>query len=428
MNQIVRQAARWRAVFRVPGDKSMSHRALLFGALADGPSTVTHLAPGKDVASTASCLEDLGVRIERAGRETAVVHGKGPSGLAAPVRPLDAGNSGTTIRLLTGILASRPFTSVVTGDGSLRRRPMRRIVEPLERMGARIETSAGGTAPLTIRGSRLRAADLVLPVASAQLKSCILLAGLLAEGRTSVTEPALSRDHTERMLSGMGVRIRRDGLRLEIEGPQTPSPSDFDVPGDISSAAFPLVAAALIPDSELLIENVGVNPTRTGVLEVLRGMGCPIEELNPRTLHGEPRADLRIRTASLRGTEIAGDMIPKVIDEIPVLAVAASQASGRTVVRDAGELRVKETDRIAAIVKNLAAMGVRAETFEDGFAVEGPQRLRGAVIDSMEDHRIAMAFAVAGLLAEGRTRIEGTECADISYPGFFGLLSGIEHV
>jgi 3-phosphoshikimate 1-carboxyvinyltransferase len=426
MNQTVNRAARWRAVFQAPGDKSMSHRALLFGALAEGPSTVTRLAPGRDVASTAACLEDLGVLIEHAGEGAVIVHGKGPAGLTAPARILDAGNSGTTIRLLSGILAARPFTSVITGDGSLRRRPMRRIVEPLERMGARIETSSGGTAPLTIHGCRLRGTDLVLPVASAQLKSCALLAGMLAEGLTSVTEPALSRDHTERMLSGMGVRIRREGLRLEIEGPQTPLPADFDVPGDISSAAFPMVAAALIPESELLIENVGVNPTRTGVLTVLRAMGCPIEELNPRTLHGEPRADLRIRTARLHGTEIFGDMIPKVIDEIPVLAVAASQASGRTVVRDAGELRVKETDRIAAIVKNLAAMGVRVETRKDGFAVEGPQPLCGAVIDSMEDHRIAMAFAVAGLLADGPTRIEGTECADISYPGFFDLISGVE--
>jgi len=304
---------------------------------------------------------------------------------------------------------------------------MRRIVEPLERMGGRIETSASGTAPLRIRGTRLSGAELTLPVASAQLKSCVLLAGLLAEGPTSVTEPALSRDHTERMLAGMGVRIRRDGLRLELEGPQTPLPCDFDVPGDISSAAFLMVGAALIPESELTIENVGVNPTRTGILDVLRRMGCPVEELNPRTLQGEPRADLKIRTASLAGTEIRGGLIPKIIDEIPILAVAACRASGRTVVRDAAELRVKETDRIAAVVKNLAAMGVRADVFEDGFAIEGPQPLRGAVIDSMEDHRIAMAFTVAGLLAEGETRIEGTECADISYPGFFDLLSGIEY-
>jgi 3-phosphoshikimate 1-carboxyvinyltransferase len=427
MHQIVKKAGRWHAVLRVPGDKSMSHRALLFGALAQGRARITHLAPGRDVASTATCLAELGVRIENAGENAVVVNGKGSAGLVAPARDLDAGNSGTTIRLLSGILAGRPFTSVITGDASLRRRPMRRIVEPLERMGGLVETAPGGTAPLFIRGSRLRGADLSLPVASAQLKSCILLAGLLAEGRTSVTEPALSRDHTERMLAGMGIRIRRRGLRLELEGPQTPAPCDFDVPGDISSAAFPMVAAALIPDSELTIENVGVNPTRTGILDVLGRMGCPVEELNPRTLQGEPRADLRIRTARLVGTEIAGDLIPKIIDEIPILAVAACRASGRTVVRDAGELRVKETDRIAAVVKNLAAMGVRAETFEDGFAIEGPQPLRGAVIDSMEDHRIAMAFTVAGLLADGTTRIEGTECADISYPGFFDLLSGIEY-
>ncbi|MBN2202261.1 3-phosphoshikimate 1-carboxyvinyltransferase [bacterium] len=427
MHQIVRTAARWRAVLSVPGDKSISHRALLFGALASGRSRITRVAPGRDVASTADCLSSLGVRIEREDGNAVVVHGRGPSGLSAPAHDLDAGNSGTTIRLLSGILAGRPFPSVITGDASLRRRPMRRIVEPLERMGGRIETSPEGTAPLRIRGTRLTGADLTLPVASAQLKSCVLLAGLLAEGRTSVTEPAMSRDHTERMLDGMGVRIRRDGLRLELEGPQTPRSCDFDVPGDISSAAFLMVAAACIPESELTIENVGVNPTRTGILDALRRMGCPIEELNPRTLQGEPRADLRIRTASLSGTDIDGDLIPKIIDEIPVLAVAACRARGRTVVRDAAELRVKETDRIAAVARNLSAMGVRAEMFEDGFAIVGPQPLRGAVIDSMEDHRIAMAFTVAGLLAEGETRIEGTECADISYPGFFDLLSGIEY-
>lgn len=427
MHQTVRKARRWRAVLSVPGDKSISHRALLFGALAVGRSRITRLAPGRDVASTAACLSSLGVRIERDGANAVVVNGTGPAGLAAPPRDLDAGNSGTTMRLLCGILAGRPFTSVITGDASLRRRPMRRIVEPLERMGGRIETSPEGTAPLRILGTRLSGADLTLPVASAQLKSCVLLAGMLAEGRTSVTEPALSRDHTERMLDGMGVRIRRDGLRLELEGPQNPRPCDFDVPGDISSAAFLMVAAALIPDSELTLENVGVNPTRTGILEVLRAMGCPVEELNSRTLQGEPRADLRVRTASLAGTEIRGGLIPKIIDEIPILAVAACRATGRTVVRDAAELRVKETDRIAAVAKNLAAMGVRLEVFDDGFAIEGPQALRGAVIPSMEDHRIAMAFTVAGLLAEGETRVEGTECADISYPGFFDLLSEIDY-
>jgi 3-phosphoshikimate 1-carboxyvinyltransferase len=297
-------------------------------------------------------------------------------------------------------------------------------VEPLGRMGARIDTADGGRAPLRIRGTRLHPADVVLPVASAQVKSCLLLAGLLTEGTTSVTEPALSRDHTERLFDGTGIRYLRKGLRIEITGPQAPSPAELDVPGDISSAAFPLVAATLIGDSELVIENVGVNPSRTGILDVLRRMGAAIEERNPRTVNGEPRADLAVRSCGLRAVEIAGDDIPRVIDELPVLAVAASQASGRTVVRDAGELRVKETDRIAAVAKNLAAMGVSVEVRSDGFAIEGSQRLSGAVIDSMADHRIAMAFAVAGLVADGDTIVRGTECADISFPGFFDLLKG----
>jgi 3-phosphoshikimate 1-carboxyvinyltransferase len=425
MDQRIHKARAWRGTIRVPGDKSISHRALMFGALADGVTTIANLAPGKDVQSTAECLRRLGVRIERRGA-VVEVHGAGPVGLMAPSAALDAGNSGTTLRLLTGILASRPFDSLLDGDDSLRRRPMGRIVEPLGRMGARIDTADGGRAPLRIRGTRLHPADMVLPVASAQVKSCLLLAALLTEGTTAVTEPALSRDHTERLFDGTGVRYLRKGLRIEITGPQAPLPADLDVPGDISSAAFLLVAAALIGDSELVIENVGVNPTRTGILDVLGRMGAVVEERNPRTVNGEPRADLEVRSGGLRAVEIAGDDIPRVIDELPVLAVAASQASGRTVVRDAGELRVKETDRIAAVAKNLAAMGVSVEVGPDGFAIEGPQRLSGAVIDSMDDHRIAMAFAVAGLVADGDTIVQGTECADISFPGFFDLLKGAE--
>ncbi len=426
MNRTLHKARRWRGALSVPGDKSVSHRGLMLGALADGRSSMTRLAPGRDVACTADCLRKLGVRIDATG-DGAVIHGNGPYGLSKPGETLDAGNSGTTIRLLSGILAAQPFDSTITGDDSIRRRPMKRIVEPLLSMGARVETSAGFLAPMIIRGTRLRPVDYTLPVPSAQVKSCILMAALFAEGKTSVTEPALSRDHTERMFEHLGIRFLRNGLRVEIEGPQAPEPGCIDVPGDLSSAAFPMIAAALIPDSELILHDVGVNPTRTGILDVLRAMGCDVAESNPRTANREPRADLVVRSSSLRGAEIGGDLIPKIIDEIPVLAIAASQASGRTVVRDAAELRVKETDRIAALAKNLTAMGVRIDVFDDGFAIEGPQRLRGAVVDSLNDHRIAMAFAVAGLIAEGRTTVTNTECADISFPGFFDLLEEVEY-
>ena len=410
----------------VPGDKSVSHRALMLGALANGQSSVARLAPGRDVASTEDCLRRLGVRIEASGRGT-VIHGNGLYGFSKPPETLDAGNSGTTIRLLSGILAAQPFDSEITGDESIRRRPMRRIVEPLRAMGGRIETSAGFLAPIKISGTRIRPVDYTLPVPSAQVKSCILMAALFAEGTTSVTEPALSRDHTERMFEHLGVRFRREGLRIEICGPQVPEPGDIDVPGDISSAAFPMVAAALIPDSELTLRDVGINPTRMGILHVLREMGCSVSESNSKTASREPRADLVVRSSVLRGTEIGGDMIPRIIDEIPVLAIAAARASGRTVVRDAAELRVKETDRIASLARNLKAMGVRIDVFDDGFSIEGPQELRGAVVDSMNDHRIAMAFAVAGLIAEGKTTITNTECADISFPGFFDLLGEAEY-
>jgi 3-phosphoshikimate 1-carboxyvinyltransferase len=426
MNRAIRKAKRWRGTLTVPGDKSISHRALIFGALADGKTTVTNLAPGKDVQSTAHCLGQLGIQIVLSG-STVMIHGRGLHGLSSPKEILDAGNSGTTIRLLSGILAAQPFASSITGDASLRRRPMKRIVEPLQAMGAKIETSPGFLAPITIHGARLHPIDYILPVPSAQVKSCILLAGLLTRGKTSVTEPTLSRDHTERMFEHFGIRFERRGFRIEIAGPQTPKTADIDVPGDLSSAAFPLVAAALTPDSELTIRNVGVNPTRTGILDVLKSMGCSIDERNPRTTSHEPRADLFVRTSSLVSTEISGALIPKVIDEIPILAVAATQAKGKTVVRDAKELRVKETDRIAALARNLAAMDIQVEVFEDGFAIQGPQKPKGAVIDSMDDHRIAMAFAVAGLIADGETVIEGTECADISFPGFFDLLKEVEH-
>lgn len=426
MDWEIQPIKRWHGTYTVPGDKSISHRALMLGALAEGVTRITHLSLGKDVQSTSFCLLQLGVQIEQDG-ETVLVHGRGPKGLLTPKAILDAGNSGTTIRLLSGILAGHPFISTITGDDSLRKRPMKRIIEPLEKMGAKIESNPGFVAPLTIHGNQLHPIEYELPIPSAQVKSCILLAGLLAEGKTSVTEPAQSRDHTERMLPCFGVEVIKKGLTVEVKGRSTLRAIDIDVPGDISSAAFLMVAAVLLPEAKLTLLNIGMNPTRIGIIEVLRTMGCSIQEHNVQTLHHEPRADLIIESGTLSGTEIAGDLIPKIIDEIPILAIAATQARRKTVVRDAKELRVKETDRIAAVAKNLHAMGVNVEVFEDGFAIEGPQKLRGAVVDSFHDHRIAMAFAIAGLIAEGKTVVRGAECAEISYPNFYEIIKGINH-
>lgn len=424
MDWEIQPITKWYGTYTVPGDKSISHRALMLGALAEGVTRITHLSPGKDVQSTLSCLVQLGVTIEQKEEET-LVYGQGSKGLIPPTTILDAGNSGTTIRLLSGILAGHPFTSTITGDDSLRKRPMKRIIDPLEKMGAKIESSPGFFAPLTIHGTSLQPIEYALPIPSAQVKSCILLAGLLAEGKTSVTEPAQSRDHTERMLPCFGVEVIKNGLKVEIKGKSVLKATTIDVPGDISSAAFLMVAAALLPDAKLTLLNIGMNPTRTGIIEVLRAMGCSIQEKNVQSLHHEPRADLVIQSSPLSGIEIAGDLIPKVIDEIPILAIAATQAKGKTVVRDAKELRVKETDRITAVAKNLNAMGVKIEVFEDGFAIEGPQKLKAAVIESFHDHRIAMAFAIAGLVAKGKTRIRNAECAEISYPGFYEIIKGI---
>jgi len=424
MDWEIQPITRWHGTYPVPGDKSISHRALMLGALAEGITRITHLSPGKDVQSTLSCLVQLGVQIEQK-ENTTLVYGRGREGLSSPQTILDAGNSGTTIRLLSGILAGHAFTSVITGDDSLRKRPMKRIIEPLEKMGARIESTPGFLAPLTIHGTRLCPIEYVLPIASAQVKSCILLAGLLAEGNTSVTEPAQSRDHTERMLPCFGVDVLKEGLKVEVRGRASLKATEIDVPGDISSAAFLMVAAALLSEAKLTLVNIGMNPTRVGILEVLRAMGCSIQEKNIQMVNHEPRADLVVESGILSGTEIAGDLIPKVIDEIPILAIAATQAKGKTVVRDAKELRVKESDRITAVAQNLNAMGVKIEVFEDGFAIEGPQKLRGAVIESFHDHRIAMAFAIAGLIAEGKTVIRNAECAEISYPGFYEMIKGI---
>jgi 3-phosphoshikimate 1-carboxyvinyltransferase len=417
----------------VPGDKSISHRALLLGALASGATRATGFLPSADCLSTLACLTALGVRVERPTETSIVVHGVGLGGLAEPEGVLDCGNSGTTMRLLSGILAGRPFCSILAGDESLQRRPMARIADPLRLMGATVLGRQGGNLPpLAILGGRLRALDYHLPVASAQVKSCLLLAALFADGPTTLHEPSASRDHTERMLRAMGLELATSAwseatssapvpgpVHIRIEQPQAPLQAlDLAIPGDISSAAFFLVAAAIAPRSRLQIQNVGVNPTRTGILDVLAAMGARVTVENQRLIGGEPMADLQVRTSDLRATEVRGSLIPRLIDELPVIAVAATQAHGVTTVRDAAELRVKESDRITALVTELRKLGAIIEELPDGFVVEGPVPLHGRVVDAHGDHRLAMSLAVAALVAHGETTILGADSIPVSFPGF----------
>lgn len=408
---------------RVPGDKSISHRAVMFGALARGETTIENFLFGEDCLSTVRLVRALGVEVSlEDGR--AVVQSGGMDALQEPADVLDAGNSGTTMRLMAGILAGCPFFSVITGDASLRGRPMGRVIKPLAAMGARITGRRDNTcAPLAIRGGGLRAVEYMSPVASAQVKSAVLLAGLFCEGRTVVIEPARSRDHTERLLRHLGARVEMEGERVAVWGRPVLQATKITVPGDISSAMFFLVAGLVVPEAEIYLPGTGVNPTRTGALHILKQMGADIVFMNEREVNGEPVADIRVRSSRLTGTEIGGDIIPHLIDEIPVLAVAAALAEGETVVRDAGELRHKETDRIAAVVDLLGRMGANIEERADGFVIRGVRQLHGAAIDSRGDHRIAMAAAVAGLVAGGETVIRGAECASISYPSFFDTLN-----
>ena len=417
----IRRAPTIQTELEVPGDKSISHRAVMLAAMSNGPCVIKGFLASEDCLSTVSAMRALGVKIEVADETTLIVHGV-RRGFTAPPRDIDCGNSGTTMRLMAGILAGQPFRSRLTGDGSLSKRPMKRIIEPLTRMGAKI-TAEGkdGRPPLVIEGGNLKPLQYISPVASAQVKSAVLLAGMFAKGKTSVTEPTQSRDHTERMLEYFLVRPQKDGLTVAIHGGQTPESREFTVPGDISSAAFWLVAAAAQPHSRLLVTNVGLNDTRTGVLAVLIRMGAAIREVidNPQA---EPVGVIDIQGARLKGTEIRGAEIANVIDEIPILAVAAALAHGKTVIADANELRVKETDRLAAIAMNLRAMGAQVAETEDGLEIIGGTPLRGARLDSFGDHRIAMAFAIAGMFAEGETTITGTACVATSYPGFYETL------
>ncbi|WP_049754094.1 3-phosphoshikimate 1-carboxyvinyltransferase [Heliomicrobium modesticaldum] len=416
-----------RGETEVPGDKSISHRAVMFGALARGVTRVHRFLPGQDCLSTIDCFRKLGVRIEQPNPSEVVVYGQGPGGLKEPSEVLDVGNSGTTIRLMTGILSGLPFFSIVTGDTSIRRRPMGRVTRPLLEMGASIWGRENATkAPLAINGASmaLEAIHYNSPVASAQVKSAVLLAGLFAEGCTSVREPLVSRDHTERMLAAFGAKIGRseDRLTASVEGFPELRAQEVEVPGDISSAAFLLVAASIVPGSELVLYNIGVNPTRDGIIEVLRAMGGDVQVENAREVAGELVADLIVRSASLKGTTIGGAIIPRLIDELPIIAVAALFAEGTTEIRDAAEMRVKETDRIAVMIRELRKLGADIEERPDGMIIRGGAALRGAATESHGDHRVAMALAVAGLLAEGETVINDAGSIDVSFPGFAELL------
>lgn len=408
-----------RGELRVPADKSISHRAVILGALAEGTSVVHNFLRAQDTLSTVACIRRLGIRVEEKNG-TLIVHGEGREGLKEPEDVLDCGNSGTTMRLLCGLLAGQKFFSVLTGDNSLRRRPMRRVVEPLGKMGAEIRgRQEGAFAPLAIKGRLLSAIEYTLPVASAQVKSALLLAGMYAAGGVVVREQVPSRDHTERMLKNMGADLFCRGGEIRLaEGSQL-KPQEFVVPGDISSAAFFLVGAVVVPGSEVFVREVGINPTRAGIITVLKEMGARIEVENIREENGEPVADLRAFYSPLRGVEIGGELIPRLIDELPVLAVAMAKAEGRSVVRDAGELRVKETDRIRAVCANLSQLGVDIVEAPDGFVVRGGNPFQGGKVSSFGDHRLAMAMAIAALGAEGEVEIEGAEAVAVSYPGFW---------
>ena len=414
----IEQIGRIQAEITVPGDKSISHRAAILAGLSNGVCVITGFLPSEDCLCTVNAMRALGVEIEQPEPTTLVVHGRKLE-LEAPAGDIDCGNSGTTMRLMAGVLAGQPFRSRMTGDASLSRRPMKRVIDPLTQMGAKLHGEGpGNTPPLVVEGGKLHPIQYVSPVASAQVKSSVLLAGLFTKGKTSVTEPIQSRNHTERMMEWFLLGPHVDGLTASIHGDKAPESRDFRVPGDISSAAFWLVAAAAQPNSHLLVKNVGLNETRTGVLAVLVRMGAHVREI-VEIEEGEPLGAVEIRGATLKGTVIRGKEIPNVIDELPILAVAAALAQGTTVIADAGELRVKETDRLAAIATNLRAMGVQVSETEDGLEIYGGTPLKGARLSSFGDHRIAMAFAVAGMFAEGETIIDGVECVATSYPGFY---------
>ncbi len=412
-----------RGTVHVPGDKSITHRALILGALAEGGSTITGYCRGEDCLNTLQALRSVGIEIQEEGSDRLQVMGKGLWGLTEPTSVIDCGNSGTGMRLLAGVLAGQDFFSVLTGDASLRKRPMGRVVTPLRRMGATIAgRKAGEYAPLAITGGNLRGCEYVSPVASAQVKSSVLLAGLLSEGTTILREPLKSRDHTERMLQYFGVPLDINGLTVSLNGRMAFQGKSLAVPGDISAAAFFLVAGSIVPDSEVLLPRVGVNPERTGILEVLIQMGANIEVRNSREESGEPVADLLVKSAPLRGVQVGPKQVPKTIDELPILCVAAAAAEGETRITGAEELRVKETDRIHAMATELKRLNVQVDETQTGLAIKGKATIKGGNFGSYGDHRVAMSLAVAGLIAQSPLLIDDVACVETSFPGFLDKL------
>ena len=425
-SRVVRGVKGLRGEIEIPGDKSISHRSVMLGSIAEGKTVVTGFLQGEDNRATIGAFRSMGVSIAEVGDGVLHIDGAGLHGLKEPSDVIDCGNSGTTMRLISGLLSGQSFHSVLTGDQYLRKRPMKRVTEPLRSMGAVIDGREGGTlAPLSIRGGNLCGIDYVSPVASAQVKSALMLAGLYAEGETRIHEPHLSRDHSERMLTFFGVDVKPFTGGVSLGGGQELSAREVTVPGDISSAAFFLVAALIVPNSELLIKNVGINPTRNGIIQILKKMGGNIEIIEQRELSGEPVADLLVKSSSLKGIEIGGSLVPKAIDEFPVIAVAAAFAEGRTLITDAAELRVKETDRIAAMTSELKKLGVDIEATEDGMIIQGSDTISGGGVTSFGDHRIAMSMAIAALRASGSVAIQNIECTETSFPGFWDLLDSI---
>ena len=425
MNAVIKPSGKLRGEITVPGDKSISHRSVMLGSIAKGDTKISGFLTGEDCLSTIDCFKKLGIDIEVNGTDV-TVHGKGLKGLSAPAETLDVGNSGTTLRLMSGILSAQPFTTRLTGDSSIQKRPMGRVASPLGLMGAKITSeNEKMTAPLTIEGQSLHGIDYTLPVASAQVKSALILAGLYADGETRITEPEATRDHTEIMLNYLGADIRKEGDTIVVRPAAELTGKDITVPGDISSAAYFIAAALISKDSEVLIKNVGVNPTRTGIITAFKAMGGNIELTNERTVCGEPVADILVRSSRLHGVVIKGAIIPKLIDEIPVIAAAACYASGETVIADAAELRVKESDRIKTMAAELGRMGATVIQTDDGMIILGGIPLHGAVCESYNDHRVAMSVAVAALGAKGETQIKDCGCVDISFPGYFDALMSL---
>lgn len=409
----------------IPGDKSISHRSVMFGSIAYGETKVTNFLPGEDCLSTISCFRKLGVTIEESDNQLRII-GKGFEGLTEPTEVLDVGNSGTTIRLLMGILAGRPFFSSLVGDESIGKRPMTRVTNPLSEIGARIDGRKDGSfTPISIRGGGLKPVNYHLPVASAQVKSALILAGLQAEGQSIIIEPEETRDHTERMIKKFGGEIHKDNQNIMVKGGQKLTATSIHVPGDISSAAFFLVAGAVIPDSEIVLKNVGLNPTRTGIIEVMKKMGADLEIVQNEETSFEPFGDLIIKTSSLKGTVIEGDLIPKLIDEIPIIALLATQAEGTTIIKDAEELKVKETNRIDTVVNELKKLGAKIEATEDGMIIYGKSVLSGGTVSSHGDHRIGMMLAIAALLCENEAELVNPEAISVSYPNFFAHLNSL---